>query len=74
MLFGRCLAIVVGLGFLMTAVEGGLFGSGLPPNGQLQLIVGGKCKFKICVFLVVYSKVLLVKLGTQVSGVAFCVG
>ena len=50
MLLGRCLTFVVGLCFLTTAVEGGLFGSGLPPNGQLQLIVGGKCTYKIFVF------------------------
>ena len=33
--------------YIVEKVHGGLFGGGLPPNGQVQMIVGGKCKYEI---------------------------
>ena len=39
--------VVVMVLYIIEKVHGGLFGGGIPPNGQVQMIVGGKCEYKI---------------------------
>ena len=37
--------------YIIEKVNGGLFGGGLPPDGQVQMIVRGKCEYKISLHL-----------------------
>ena len=35
--------------YVAEKVNGGIFLAALPPNGQIQMIVGGKCKYKLTI-------------------------
>ena len=45
----RTMKLTVLILYVAEKVNGGIFGAALPPNGQIQMIVGGKCKYKLTI-------------------------